>query len=58
MKDWRGAHLSPAVHPRIAIERGKRGEKPCIWGMHIRVSDVLALLDKAVSVDDLLADYP
>jgi len=40
--------MASTVHPRITIEPGKCGGKPCIWGMRVRVSDVL----------ELLANYP
>jgi len=46
------------VHPRITIEPGKCGGKPCIRGMRIRVSDVLELLANGASIEETLADYP
>ena len=47
-----------ATHPRITIEPGKCGGKPCIRGMRIRVSDVLELLADGASIEEILADYP
>lgn len=47
-----------AANPRITIEPGKCGGKPCIRGMRIRVSDVLELLANGASIEELLADYP
>ena len=46
------------LQPRITIEPGKCGGKPCIRGMRIRVSDVLELLANGASVEEILADYP
>ena len=46
------------TQPRITIEPGKCGGKPCIRGMRIRVSDVLELLANGASAEEILADYP
>jgi len=46
------------AHPRITIEPGKCGGKPCIRGMRIRVSDVLELLANGAPIEEILADYP
>ena len=40
------------------IEPGKRTGKPCIRGMRITVSDVLQYLAAAMSVEDILTDFP
>jgi uncharacterized protein (DUF433 family) len=50
--------MTAPFHPRITIEPGKCGGKPCIRGMRIRVSDVLELLANGASSDEILADYP
>ncbi len=50
--------MTATTHPRITIEPGKCGGKPCIRGMRIRVSDVLGLLANGASVEEILADYP
>ena len=50
--------MASTVHPRITIEPGKCGGKPCIRGMRIRVSDVLELLANGAPVEEILADYP
>ena len=44
--------------PRITIEPGNYGGKPCIRGMRIRVSDVLELLANGASIEEILAHYP
>ncbi len=46
------------ANSRITIEPGKCGGRPCIRGMRIRVSDILALLGAGASFDEILADYP
>lgn len=43
---------------RITIEPGKCGGRPCIRGMRIRVTDILALLGAGASCKEILADYP
>jgi uncharacterized protein (DUF433 family) len=51
--------MAPATaHPRITIEPGKRGGKPCIRGHRITVEEVLRWLASGVSEDEILADYP
>ena len=45
-------------YPRITIEPEKCGGRPCIRGMRIRVTDILALLGAGASIDELLADFP
>ncbi len=47
------SHLS-----RITIEPGKCGGRPCIRGLRIRVTDVLALLAAGASHEEILKDYP
>ena len=42
----------------ITIEPGKRGEKPCIRGLRITVSDVLDYLASGMSEDEILRDFP
>jgi uncharacterized protein (DUF433 family) len=43
---------------RITVEPGKRGGKPCIRGMRIRVADVLEYLASGMSEDEILPDFP
>jgi uncharacterized protein (DUF433 family) len=50
--------MASTAHPRITIEPGKCGGKPCIRGMRIRVSDVLELLANGAIIEDVLADSP
>lgn len=45
-------------HPRISIERGTRGGRPCIRGLRISVSDVLSWLASGMSEDEILGDHP
>jgi len=48
-KDW---------PPRITVDAGVCGGRPCIRGMRIRVSDVLDLLAAGNDRKQILADYP
>jgi uncharacterized protein (DUF433 family) len=44
--------------PRITIEPGTCGGRPCIRGMRMQVTDVLSLLAAGASFDEILRDYP
>jgi uncharacterized protein (DUF433 family) len=43
---------------RITVEPGKCGGRPCIRGMRIRVTDILAMLADGVPQDEILRDFP
>ncbi len=43
---------------RITFDSEQCGGKPCIRGMRIRVSDVLALLASGLSSDQILEEMP
>lgn len=43
---------------RITVEPDKRSGKPCIRGLRITVYDVLDMLAKGMSTDDIVADFP
>lgn len=43
---------------RITVEPEKCGGRPCIRGMRIRVTDVLAMLAEGASHDEILRDFP
>jgi uncharacterized protein (DUF433 family) len=43
---------------RITIEPGKCGGKPCIRGIRIRVSDVLGLLARGLTPEEVLRELP
>jgi uncharacterized protein (DUF433 family) len=43
---------------RITINPNQCGGRPCIWGMRIRVSDILALLAAGQSQEEILETYP
>ncbi|KPF90345.1 hypothetical protein IP86_26090 [Rhodopseudomonas sp. AAP120] len=43
---------------RITIDPNVLHGRPCIRGMRISVSDVLAQLSSGASRDDILRDYP
>lgn len=44
--------------PRITIEPGKCGGRPCVRGMRIRVSDILSLLAAGATHNEILTDFP
>ena len=44
--------------PRITIELGKYGDRPCSRGLRIRVTDILSLLGGGASFTEILEDYP
>jgi uncharacterized protein (DUF433 family) len=43
---------------RITVESGKCGGRPCIRGLRIRVTDILAMLADGISHDEILRDFP
>ena len=43
---------------RITVTPGQCGGRPCLRGMRIRVSDVLALLAAGATQAEILEDYP
>ena len=56
---WQGAvAMKTDLLERITIEPGKCGGRPCIWGMRIRVTDVLQLLSAGAPYEEILEDYP
>jgi len=47
-----------ALLDRITTEPNKLGGKPCIRGMRIRVSDVLGLLARGLTREQVLQEFP
>jgi uncharacterized protein (DUF433 family) len=43
---------------RITVVPDKCGDRPCIRGMRIRVSDILGMLAEDVSPEEILRDFP
>jgi uncharacterized protein (DUF433 family) len=43
---------------RITMEPGKLGGKPCIRGIRIRVSDVLGLLARGLTPEQVIEQMP
>lgn len=52
------ARATDGLLSRITVEPGKCGGRPCIRGHRLRVSDVLDLLAKDASYDEVLAVHP
>lgn len=50
--------MALATHPRITIEPGKCGGRPCIRELRIRVTDILSLLGAGASLEEILNDFP
>ena len=44
--------------PRITHNPAQCGGRPCIRGMRVRVSDILAMLADGVTPETILADFP
>jgi uncharacterized protein (DUF433 family) len=44
--------------PRITLESGKRGGRPCIRNMRISVYDVLEMLAEGMSETEIIEDFP
>ena len=43
---------------RITVDPNQCGGRPCIRGMRIRVTDILAMLSEGVSHEEILRDFP
>lgn len=43
---------------RITVDPNQCGGRPCIRGMRVRVTDILAMLSEGVSQDEILRDFP
>ena len=43
---------------RITLEPGKRGGRPCIRGLRIKVYDVLSMLSTNMTQQEILEDFP
>ena len=52
------AMLLTSDNLRITIAPGKWSGKPCIRGIRITVSEMLEYLAAAMSVDEILSDFP
>jgi uncharacterized protein (DUF433 family) len=46
------------LNPRITVEAGKMGGKPCIRGLRFTVYDVASYLASGMSEDEILRDFP
>jgi uncharacterized protein (DUF433 family) len=46
------------LNPRITVEPGKMGGKPCIRGLRFTVYDLASYLAAGMSEDDILRDFP
>lgn len=47
-----------ALNPRITVEPGKMGGKPCIRGLRFTVYDLASYLASGMSEEDILKDFP
>lgn len=43
---------------RITVEPDKMGGVPCIRGLRIPVATIVGMLAEAMTVEEILADYP
>ena len=43
---------------RITLEPGKRGGRPCIRGLRISVYDVLSMLSRGMTHEEIVQDFP
>jgi uncharacterized protein (DUF433 family) len=46
------------LNPRITVEPGKMGGKPCIRGLRFTVYDLASYLASGMTEDEILADFP
>jgi len=46
------------LNPRITVEPGKMGGKPCIRGLRFTVYDLGSYLASGMTEDEILRDFP
>ncbi len=46
------------TNPRITLEPGKRGGRPCIRGLRISVYNVLEMLAEGMGEKEIIEDFP
>ena len=46
------------LNPRITVETGKIGGKPCIRGLRFSVYDLASYLASGMSEDEILKEFP
>ena len=46
------------LNPRITVEAGKMGGKPCIRGLRFTVYDLAAYLASGMTTDEILKEFP
>jgi uncharacterized protein (DUF433 family) len=46
------------LNPRITVEAGKMGGKPCIRGLRFTVYDLASYLASGMTEDEILKDFP
>jgi len=47
-----------ALNPRITVEAGKMGGKPCIRGLRFSVYDLASYLASGMTEEQILRDFP
>jgi uncharacterized protein (DUF433 family) len=47
-----------ALNPRITVEPGKMGGKPCIRGLRFTVYDLASYLASGMTEEEILRDFP
>lgn len=46
------------LSPRITVDAGKMGGKPCIRGLRFTVYDLASYLASGMTEDDILTEFP
>jgi uncharacterized protein (DUF433 family) len=47
-----------SLNPRITVESGKMGGKPCIRGLRFTVYDLASYLASGMTEDEILSEFP
>lgn len=48
----------PDLNPRITMETGKMGGKPCIRGLRFTVYDLASYLTSGITEEEILKEFP
>ena len=56
--DRKGGTKMADLDPRITVEPGKMGGKPCIRGLRFTVYDLASYLASGMTEDEILREFP
>ena len=58
VSEYYGGVSMSGLNPRITVEPGKMGAKPCIRGLRFTVYDLASYLASGMTEEEILKDFP